>query len=425
MDPQAGDLGEGQLVLTGLDGEAQRHVAGERRERMKVPRHLRPPAGATRFVAGDGQLPGLDERDGLVAAGKAQLEVGVLGELVGHEPVDGGEEERLGAALELFRSQGRAGVHEHGRGDLGGALVAPLHGVDPEQVVEALDRLLGRPVKEDAAPVEQDRPRAQGRDLARGVRDEEDRLALLLEEADPVDALVLERGVPDGQDLVDDEDVGVDVHGDREPQPDVHARRVVLDGVVDELAQLAELDDLVEQPVGLGLGHAEQGRVEIDVLASGQLAVEARAELEEGGDAAVDLDLAGRRTQDAREDLEQRALAGPVGAGEPHRLAAVDDEVDVAQRPEVVLDPVLPLDDPLLEARRATLVSGELLADVRGPDEGLAAGRGGARGRGAGPGGVGRGHSSSAKSLDSRRNCHSPRAKISADTTNPMPSTPR
>ena len=38
----------------------------------------------------------------------------------------------------------------------------------------------------------------------------------------------------------------VDVDGDREAQPHVHARRVVLDLVVDELLELGELDDVVE-----------------------------------------------------------------------------------------------------------------------------------------------------------------------------------
>ena len=61
--------------------------------------------------------------------------------------------------------------------------------------------------------------------------------------ADPVHALALERLVADGQHLVDEQDVGVDVHGDGEGEPHVHARRVELHLGVDELADAGEVDD--------------------------------------------------------------------------------------------------------------------------------------------------------------------------------------
>ena len=61
-----------------------------------------------------------------------------------------------------------------------------------------------------------------------------------------VHALLLERRVADGEDLVDQQDVGVDVDRDREAEPDVHAGRVVLHRLVDELLDAGEVDDLVE-----------------------------------------------------------------------------------------------------------------------------------------------------------------------------------
>ena len=48
-----------------------------------------------------------------------------------------------------------------------------------------------------------------------------------------------------------DQDVGVHVDGHGEAQPDVHARGVELDLVVDELLELGEGDDVVEDPVDL------------------------------------------------------------------------------------------------------------------------------------------------------------------------------
>ena len=83
------------------------------------------------------------------------------------------------------------------------------------------------------------------------MADQDDRAALLLEGADLVHALALERLVADGEHLVDEQQVGVDVDGDGERQPDVHARRVELHLGVDELLDAGEVDDRVEVPVGL------------------------------------------------------------------------------------------------------------------------------------------------------------------------------
>src|SRR5688572_17899999 len=123
-------------------------------------------------------------------------------------------------------------------------------------------------------------------------------------------------------------------HGEREPQ--VHAARVALDGGVDEALDLREGDDLVELPRDLGATHAEDRAVEVDVLAPGELLVEAGADLEQRPDAPGDVDPARGRRGDAREHLQQRALAGAVVADDAERLASRDLEVDVAQGPELL-----------------------------------------------------------------------------------------
>ncbi len=131
---------------------------------------------------------------------------------------------------------------------------------------------------------------AQVADLVGGVADQDDRAALCLELGDLVHALALERLVADGEDLVDQQEVGVDVHGDGEGEPHVHARTVELDLGVDERLDARELDDLVEVPVGVRAGQPEDGGVEVHVLATGQVLVEAGAELQEGRHAAAPRD---------------------------------------------------------------------------------------------------------------------------------------
>ena len=82
--------------------------------------------------------------------------------------------------------------------------------------------------------------------------------------------------------------------------------------------------------------HVEDRAVQEDVLAAGQLRVEAGADLEQRADPAAQPRLALGRRRDPGEDLEQRALAGAVVADDPEGLAALDLEVDVPQRPELL-----------------------------------------------------------------------------------------
>ena len=54
------------------------------------------------------------------------------------------------------------------------------------------------------------------------MRDEHDRPALLLEREDPAEALPLERLVADGENLVEQEDVGIEERRDCESEPHRH-----------------------------------------------------------------------------------------------------------------------------------------------------------------------------------------------------------
>ena len=71
--------------------------------------------------------------------------------------------------------------------------------------------------------VEHDRPVAERADDLEAVGDEDDGAAVPLEGPDLVEALLLEGLVTDREHLVDEQDLGVDVDGDGEGQPDVHA----------------------------------------------------------------------------------------------------------------------------------------------------------------------------------------------------------
>jgi hypothetical protein len=119
------------------------------------------------------------------------------------------------------------------------------------------------------------------------------------------ETLLLERRVSDSEYLVDQQDVRVEVRGDREREAEAHSAGVPLHRRLDELFELRECDDLVELPRDLAPPHPEDGAVEVDVLAARELGVEAGADLEQRAHLAADHCAPGRRWRDAREDLQQ------------------------------------------------------------------------------------------------------------------------
>ena len=108
------------------------------------------------------------------------------------------------------------------------------------------DDALGIAERLERAAVHPQRLVAEALDQAERVRHEQDRLAAALELGELVEALVGEAFVADGEHLVDEEHVRIDVNRDGEAEPHVHPGRVGLDRRVDELLQLGEVDDLVE-----------------------------------------------------------------------------------------------------------------------------------------------------------------------------------
>ena len=144
--------------------------------------------------------------------------------------------------------------------------------------------------------------------------------------------LFLELHVADGQDLVHDHDLAVQMGSDAESQLDVHAAGVALDRGVDEVPDLGELDDLFHFGVDLGAGHAQNGTIEVDVLAARHLGVETGADFQHRGHAAVQVNIAGGRGRHVGQQLEQRGLARAVGADDTHGLSFVYCKADAVER---------------------------------------------------------------------------------------------
>src|SRR5207247_7693391 len=101
------------------------------------------------------------------------------------------------------------------------------------------------------------------------------------------DALDLEARVPDGQCLIDDEDIWVDMACHRESEPERLTAGIHLHRHVDGFAEFRELHDVVEPPADLTAGHADDPAIEPDVLAPRELRTHAGPDLSDRSDAAA------------------------------------------------------------------------------------------------------------------------------------------
>ena len=192
------------------------------------------------------------------------------------------------------------------------------------------------------------------------VRDEDEGAPGAEQFFDAAHAFALEVLIPYGQHLIDEEDLGAGVDGDGEPEPKVHPGGPCADGVVDEGAQLGEPDDFGDAGLRLFGRQAEQGAVQLNVLAPGEGVMEGHAEIEQGGDAAPMEDAALRGSADPSQQAEQGAFTGAISADDTEGAPGLDLEGDVAERP--VADMMLTVAEEFVEPRAIIRVYIEIFA---------------------------------------------------------------
>src|SRR5688572_1521682 len=96
-----------------------------------------------------------------------------------------------------------------------------------------------------------------------------------------------------------------------------------------ELAELCEVDHLIDSLAGLRGTKPKQNGVQDHVVAGREVGVEADSQLDEGRKSPVDPDIAAVDTVDAGDALEERALAGAVAPHDSEELAWSHRERDV------------------------------------------------------------------------------------------------
>ncbi len=225
------------------------------------------------------------------------------------------------------------------------------------------ERLVCSAVVRDLSPLQHERPLADPFHCGRVVRDEDDRPAALAELRDAAEALALELLVPDREHLVEQQGVGLQERCDGEAEAHVHPGGVGAHGAVDGMLQLGEGDDLVEARGDLRAAQPLDRSVQEDVLAPGEVGVEAGAELEQAAQTPAGGDGAGGRPDDPGHDPQQRRLARAVSPDERHRLPRGDLERDVAKRPHLLASAPPPAHEQLLQRLRVARAHREAARD--------------------------------------------------------------
>ena len=146
------------------------------------------------------------------------------------------------------------------------------------------------------------------------MRHEKQRASLLVKLENLVDAFLLKVDIADGECLVDQEDVGIDVGGNGKTEAHIHAAGIVLDGHVNEVAQLGKIDYRGQQCLDLAMGKPEKRALEENVFITAQVRMETRAELEHGEYAPVGNEFSAGRLGDSSDDFEQRRFARAIDA---------------------------------------------------------------------------------------------------------------
>jgi hypothetical protein len=166
------------------------------------------------------------------------------------------------------------------------------------------------------------------------VGDEHDRTAAGLQESDAVHALTLEGEVTDRQHFVDQEDVRLSVDGHSKRQTHLHASAVGPERAMNEIAHLGEIDDRVEPCRNVAAPEATNDAFDEDVLATGQIAVEPYAEIQQAADPPAHGDRALVRPADSADQSQHRGLSGAVTADDTDHGTWRDLKGDVPQTPE-------------------------------------------------------------------------------------------
>src|SRR5581483_9672321 len=149
-------------------------------------------------------------------------------------------------------------------------------------------------------------------------------------------ALLLKDCIANSQYFIDDQDVGIQMCSNRKPQSQAHSGGIALDGSIDEPFDTGKLDNLIEFFIDFLLFHAQDRSIQVNIFPSRKLLMETSADLQQGGNSAVNLHAPRCGIGNLGEDFQQGALPRAVPANNSHDLSFPYGKRNVLERPEDV-----------------------------------------------------------------------------------------
>lgn len=166
------------------------------------------------------------------------------------------------------------------------------------------------------------------------VRHKDDGAALPAAFLEVSEAFFRKNKVPDSQHLVEKKNRRIHLHGNSKCQSHGHTAGVVLDLEFHKVAEFGEFDNALVAVADLHAVEAEDGGVEEDIFATGQLGVEPDTEFKHRRDAPVNSHLAAFVGEvDARENFQEGGLPRSIEADDSEKLAFHDLEADRVECP--------------------------------------------------------------------------------------------
>src|SRR5580700_373107 len=106
-------------------------------------------------------------------------------------------------------------------------------------------------------------------------------------------ALLLKLAVANCENLVDDQDLRVEMRGNRERKPNIHTAAISLHGHINEPLDAGKIDDFIEVSIDLATGHTKNRAIDKDIFPSGEFRMKSGSHFQETGNPPLDADATG------------------------------------------------------------------------------------------------------------------------------------
>src|SRR5687768_14328066 len=103
---------------------------------------------------------------------------------------------------------------------------------------------------------------------------------------------------------------------------------------IDEFVNFSKGHNFIKFPLNLRLPHTKNGSIQVNVLTSGELRVKAGTHLQQRAHPAIDVRVPVGWISDARQNLEECALASAIAADDADDLTGFDLKGNIFDRPD-------------------------------------------------------------------------------------------